>query len=81
MPATTQQLRESLAARIRAARRDAGLSGQQLADKVGVTRSAVQQWETGLAAPALDKQLAVARALKVEWSDLFRPSNRKTTAT
>ena len=33
--------------RIRAARRDRGLTQDELAEQVGVSRSAVAQWETG----------------------------------
>jgi transcriptional regulator with XRE-family HTH domain len=33
--------------RIRAARRDRNLTQDELADQVGVSRSAVAQWETG----------------------------------
>jgi transcriptional regulator with XRE-family HTH domain len=59
-----------LAARIRRARRIAGISQQALADALGVTRSAVSNWESDSGVrPATDRLAVMARALHVgfEW--------------
>lgn len=47
-------------------RRRAGLSQEQLADQLGVTRQSVSKWESGTAAPELSKLVAL--------SDLFSVS-------
>jgi transcriptional regulator with XRE-family HTH domain len=52
-----------LAARIRAARLAQGLTQEQLARAVGVTRSAVAQWETGRAGQVGSNLARIARAL------------------
>jgi len=52
-----------LAARIRAARIALGLTQDQLARAVGVTRSAVAQWETGRAGQVGSNLARIARAL------------------
>ena len=60
----------ALAARIRRARRIAGFSQQALADALGVTRSAVSNWESNSgASPATDRLVVLARVLHVgfEW--------------
>ena len=59
-----------LAARIRRARRIAGISQQGLAGTLGVTRSAVSNWESDSGVrPATDRLAVMARALHVgfEW--------------
>lgn len=59
-----------LAARIRRARRIAGLSQQALADALGVTRSAVSNWESDSGVrPATNRLAVLAQALHVgfEW--------------
>ena len=59
-----------LAARIRRARRIAGISQQALADTLGVTRSAVSNWESDSGVrPATNRLAVMARALHVgfEW--------------
>jgi transcriptional regulator with XRE-family HTH domain len=59
-----------LAARIRRARRIAGLSQQALADALGVTRSAVSNWESDSGVrPATDRLAVLAQKLHVgfEW--------------
>jgi transcriptional regulator with XRE-family HTH domain len=59
-----------LAARIRRARRIAGFSQQALADAIGVTRSAVSNWESDKGVrPATDRLAVLAQALHVgfEW--------------
>jgi transcriptional regulator with XRE-family HTH domain len=52
-----------LASRIRAARLAQGLTQEQLARAVGVTRSAVAQWETGRAGQVGNNLVRIARAL------------------
>ncbi|MDR3656868.1 MAG: helix-turn-helix domain-containing protein [Mycobacterium sp.] len=52
-----------LASRIRAARLAQGLTQEQLAHAVGVTRSAVAQWETGRAGQVGNNLVRIARVL------------------
>jgi len=52
-----------LASRIRTARLAQGLTQDQLARTVGVTRSAVAQWETGRAGQVGSNLARIARAL------------------
>ncbi|HEX2595601.1 MAG TPA: helix-turn-helix transcriptional regulator [Luteimonas sp.] len=62
--------RMGLAERVRRARRIAGLSQQELARALGVTRSAISNWEsTNAAQPATDRLARLANALEVsfEW--------------
>ena len=51
-------------------RKQAGLSQQQVADAVGVTRQTVSNWELGQGAPALDRAAALARLYGVSIDDL-----------
>ena len=44
-------------------RKARGLSQEELAARLGVSRQAVSKWETGEAAPDLSKLLALADAL------------------
>lgn len=44
-------------------RRKAGLSQEQLADQLGVTRQSVSKWESGAAMPELGKLIALVGAL------------------
>ena len=46
-------------------RRDRGLSQEDLASQIGVSRQAVSKWETGEAMPDLNKLLLLADALGV----------------
>lgn len=58
---------------IRAARTKAGLTQRQLAEKVGVDKSAVAQWEGGGGGKgiSLDNLVEVARILEVKPSELL----------
>lgn len=62
----------SIHAIIRSHRLRQGMTEQQLADRVGVTRAAVQQWEReGGTAPRRTKQADVAAALGISLSELL----------
>ncbi|MEA2768437.1 MAG: hypothetical protein QOD93_1399 [Acetobacteraceae bacterium] len=54
-----------IGARVRAARRDRGLTQDELAGQVGVSRSAVAQWETGRAGQVTTNLTRIADALEV----------------
>lgn len=50
-------------------RKEHGLSQEDLANQVGVSRQAVQKWESGAAQPSLDKLTALARyfGVTLDW--------------
>ncbi len=56
---------QDIGARIRAAREDQGWTQDQLAVAVGVSRSAVAQWETGRAGQVTTNLTRVAAALGI----------------
>jgi transcriptional regulator with XRE-family HTH domain len=56
---------QDIGARIRATRRESGLTQDELADRVGVSRSAVAQWETGRAGQVTGNLSRIADALQV----------------
>jgi transcriptional regulator with XRE-family HTH domain len=59
------------AANIRKARHDAGLTQEQLAQRVGATRFMVNTWENGKHTPSRRYRPLVAQALGVKETDLF----------
>jgi transcriptional regulator with XRE-family HTH domain len=52
-------------ARLRSARRDAGLSQRELGQRIGVPTTTVTKWETGDRVPYVDKLTLLARALGI----------------
>ena len=52
-------------------RKFAGMSQEELAAAINVKQSTVSRWETGDAAPTLDRQLAIARVLRCDARVLF----------
>lgn len=69
-PAGGTSAKESVAVRIRAARRAAGLSQQALAERLGIRRAAVTQWESTLGTlPSTINliQAAVETRVSFEW--------------
>ena len=56
---------------IQSARRKAGLTQEQLAAKVYVTRQAVSRWENGESEPSVDMRKLLASVLDVPVTDLF----------
>ena len=53
----------TLSEKLQNLRRAAGLSQEQLAERLGVTRQAVSKWETGEGKPDIDNLLPLARLL------------------
>ena len=53
-------------------RTKANISQVELAEKIGVTQSAVAMWETGEAMPRADKLPVLAEILGCSISDLFK---------
>ena len=53
-------------------RTKANISQVELAEKIGVTQSAVAMWETGEAIPRADKLPVLAEILGCSISDLFK---------
>lgn len=51
-------------------RKHAGLSQQEVANALGVTRQTVSNWEAGQGAPALDKAIALATLYRISLNDL-----------
>lgn len=63
-----------LSERIKACRKKHGLTQKQLADKLGVTQTAVSSWETGVRKPGIDVLEIIADALGESIYD-FIPNN------
>ena len=51
-------------------RRKNGLSQEQLAEKLGVSRQTVSKWETGASTPELDKLRALSEFFRVSMDEL-----------
>ena len=62
---TVMNTPHDIGTRIRAARRDRGPTQEELADRVGVSRSAVAQWETGRAGQVTGNLSRIAGVLEV----------------
>ena len=52
-----------LSEKIYSLRRKNGLSQEQLAEKIGVSRQAISKWEGGLSTPELEKLRALSECL------------------
>lgn len=59
-----------LSERIYTLRRKQGLSQEQLAEKIGVSRQAISKWEGGLSTPELDKLKALSDCFGVTLDEL-----------
>ena len=59
-----------LSEKIYALRRKSGLSQEQLAEKIGVSRQAISKWEGGLSTPELDKLKALSEYFNITVDEL-----------
>lgn len=64
----------TLADRIQQLRREHGLSQEQLAEKLNVSRQAVSKWESAQAQPELDKIIALSELFCVTTDYLLKGS-------
>ena len=62
-------------------RRKEGLSQEQLADKLGVTRQSVSKWESGTAMPELQKLIAISELFAVSLDYLVKENGTEETRT
>ena len=67
---------KELGANIRRARKAKKLTQAQLAERIGVTPSAITQYERGDIRPEVEKVRAIAEALGIPEQDLFDPSKK-----
>jgi transcriptional regulator with XRE-family HTH domain len=68
---------QDIGARIRAARLVNGMTQDQLAVKVGVSRSAVAQWETGRTGQITGNLSRIAQALEVNVEHLMYAEDKR----
>lgn len=55
-------------------RKNEGLSQEQLAEKIGVSRQAITKWETGKGLPDVENMLIIAEIFKTTLDELLRDS-------
>ncbi len=67
--------------KIQARRKALGLSQEELAQRMGVSRQSVTKWETGLSAPDLDRLVELADTLGVSLDYLLRDQAEPTETT
>ena len=56
-------------------RREKGLSQEQLAELIGVSRQTVSKWETGTSTPELEKLILLSECFGISVDDLVRQSH------
>ncbi|MDE6732165.1 MAG: helix-turn-helix domain-containing protein [Oscillospiraceae bacterium] len=63
--------------RLKEIRKNAGLSQEQLAEKIGVSRQAVTKWETGKGLPDIENIVIIAEIFKTTLDELISADLRK----
>lgn len=61
-----------LSERICQLRRKCGLSQEQLAERIGVSRQAISKWESGTSTPELEKLIALSECFQITLDELIR---------
>lgn len=67
-----EQLYQSLAEALKAQRAAHGMSQEQVAEALGISRQAVSKWENGTAEPSTSNLLALAKLYGVDVNELLR---------
>ena len=57
-------------------RKQAGLSQEKMAEKIGVSRQAITKWENGTGTPDISNLMAIANLFQISIDELL--SNEKT---
>ena len=70
-----------LSEKIYALRRKNGLSQEQLAEKIGVSRQSISKWEGGLSTPELDKLKALSEFFQVSIDELTKEQEPNTVTS
>ena len=65
---------------IAARRKQAGLSQEELAKRLGLTRQAISRWESGAALPTVDNLVELARVLEVSVDELLQLTREEKQA-
>lgn len=65
------QVMKSFGENLKYERKIAGLTQQQLADKMGIKQQQLSRWERDEIEPAVSSIVAIAKALDVNYDDLF----------
>ena len=59
-------------------RENAGMTQEQLAEKVGVIRQTISNIECGVALPSIPTARAIAEVLEFDWVDFFNDKNQES---
>ncbi len=70
-----------LSERIYKFRRKSGLSQEQLAEKIGVSRQAISKWESGTSTPELEKLLALNDCFSITLDELVKDETANQEAS
>ena len=70
-----------LSERIYKFRRKSGLSQEQLAEKIGVSRQAISKWESGTSTPELEKLLALSDCFSITLDELVKDETANQEAS
>lgn len=63
--------------KIQSIRRERGLSQEELAESLGISRQAVAKWEQGLSMPDVDNLIALSKLLRVSIDKLLKPEEEE----
>ncbi len=71
----------ALSEKLYALRKKSGLSQEQLAEQLGVSRQAISKWESGASSPESDKLIVISNYFHVSLDDLMKESNGQSNDT
>ncbi len=71
----TGALQQRVGQRVKAARYDAGLTQEQVAQRVGLTRSSIANLEAGRQDMSISRLALIAAAVNLSLADLIRPED------
>lgn len=71
----------NLADRIQQLRKRKGISQEELADRIGVSRQAVSKWESGQTSPDLEKIVLLSEFFEVSTDYLLKGASSETAST